>query len=272
MKTTVKSSRPPARKRWGQHFLADPNLIRKVVAAIDPQPEDTFLEIGPGHGELTLPLAARAGLVVAVEVDPRLVEQLRQVAPSNVTIIQDDILEVDLDALLPAGSRVYGSLPYNITSPILFRLLEHRRRWRDAHFVVQKEFAERMTASPGGKVYGRLSVMVQAFAAGRRCFNLPAAVFRPRPKVDSVLIHIRPEEEHGAIADTEMFAKVVRLAFGQRRKKLSNALKRLPVHDILKDMAMGDLRAERMAVSDYIRLANRLVDEDRCSSDTVRWD
>ena len=271
-KDSVRNLWPHPRRRWGQHFLADPNLIRKVVATIDPGPEDTFLEIGPGHGELTLPLAARAGLVTAVEIDPLLVEQLRQVAPSNVTIIQDDILEVDLDALLPAGSRVYGSLPYNITSPILFRLLEHRRRWRDAHFIVQKEFAERMTASPGGKVYGRLSVMVQAFAAGRRCFNLPAAVFRPRPKVDSVLIHIRPEEEHGAISDEQLFAQVVRLAFGQRRKKLSNALKTLPVQDILQDMGVGDLRAEKLAVSDYIRLANRLLDEAQRGSDPVRWD
>lgn len=263
---------PPARKRWGQHFLADPNLIRKVVVTIDPGPEDTFLEIGPGHGELTLPLAARASSVAAVEVDPRLAGPLRGMVPPNVTIVQDDILEVDLDALLLAGSRVYGSLPYNITSPILFRLLEYRGRWRDAHFIVQKEFAERMTASPGGKVYGRLSVMVQALATVRRCFNLPAAVFRPRPKVDSVLIHIRPEEAHGTIVDGELFARVVRLAFGQRRKKLANALKTLPVKDILQDMGLGDLRAERLTVSDYVRLANRLLDEWRRGSDTVRWD
>ena len=270
-KDSVRNLWPHPRRRWGQHFLADPNLIRKVVATIDPGPEDTFLEIGPGHGELTLPLAARAGLVVAVEVDPRLVEQLRQVAPSNVTIIQDDILEVDFDALLPPGSRVYGSLPYNITSPILFRLLEHRQ-WRDAHFIMQKEVAERMTASPGGKVYGRLSVMVQAFAAGRRCFNLPAAVFRPRPRVESTLIRLQPRQEHGAVSDEQLFAQVVRLAFGQRRKKLSNALKTLPIQDILQDMGVGDLRAEKLAVSDYIRLANRLLDEWRRSSDPVRWD
>ncbi len=262
MEARIKSSsRPPARKRWGQHFLADPNLIRKVVATIDPRPEEHFLEIGPGHGELTLPLAERAGSVTAVEIDPLLVEPLRAMVPPNVTIIHGDILEVDLDDILPAGSRVYGSLPYNITSPLLFRLLDHRRRWRDAHFIVQQEVARRMTASPVGKVYGRLSVMVQALAAAERCFDLPATVFRPRPKVDSTLIQLVPAQTHGVITDEELFARVVRLAFGQRRKKLSNALKTLPVKDILNEMGLAELRAEKVAVADYIRLANRLLNE-----------
>ncbi|UCH62695.1 MAG: 16S rRNA (adenine(1518)-N(6)/adenine(1519)-N(6))-dimethyltransferase RsmA [Fidelibacterota bacterium] len=256
-------SRPPARKRWGQHFLTDPNLIRKVVATIDPQPEDVFLEIGPGHGELTLPLSKRAGSLTAVEIDPLLVEPLRALVPPNVTIIHSDILEADFEALLPLGSRVYGSLPYNITSPLIFRLLEHRGRWLDAHFIIQKEVAERLTAAPGGKVYGRLSVMVQAYCAVRRCFKLSAAVFRPRPKVDSTLVHLEPQQGHGTIADEELFARVVRLAFGQRRKKLANALKRLPVQDILTDLSLAELRAEKVAVDDYIRFTNRLSDENR---------
>ncbi|MFB0516699.1 MAG: 16S rRNA (adenine(1518)-N(6)/adenine(1519)-N(6))-dimethyltransferase RsmA [Candidatus Neomarinimicrobiota bacterium] len=250
---------PRPRRRWGQHFLVDPNLIRKVVATIDPQPEDTFLEIGPGHGELTLPLAERAGSVTAVEIDPLLVEPLRALAPSNVTIIQDDILEVDLEELLPTGSRVYGSLPYNITSPLLFRLLEHRGRWRDAHFIVQKEVAERMTAAPGGKVYGRLSVMVQAQASVRRCFNLPASVFRPRPRVDSTLVRLEPQQEHGAIADEELFAQVVRLAFGQRRKKLANALKSLEAGELLAELGLADLRAEEVAVAGYLEIVRELL-------------
>ncbi len=261
MKPTAKSSHPPARKRWGQNFLVDPNIIRKVVATIDPRPRDRFLEIGPGHGELTLPLAEAAGSVTAVEIDPLLVGPLRGIMPSNVTIIQGDILGVGFESLLPPRSRVYGSLPFNITSPLLFRLLEHRGRWRDAHLIVQKEVAERMAAAPGGKVYGRLSVMVQALATVRRCFDLPAAVFRPRPKVDSTLIHIIPEEAHGTIVDGELFAQVVRLAFGQRRKKLSNALKNLPVQDILSDMGLAELRAEKVAVCDYIQLSNRLSNE-----------
>ncbi len=255
------SSRPPARKRWGQHFLADPNIIRKVVATVDPGPEDVFLEIGPGHGELTLPLAEAAGSVTAVEIDPLLVEALQATAPPNVTILRGDILKTDFAEVIPAGCRIYGSLPYNITSPLIFRLLEYRQRWREAHFIVQKEVAGRMTASPGGKVYGRLSVMVQALATVRRCFDLPATIFRPRPKVDSTLIRLEPAEAHGAIADRRLFARVVRLAFGQRRKKLSNALKTLPVQDILHEMGLAQLRAEKVAVADYILLSNRLSNE-----------
>ncbi len=198
----------------------------------------------------------------AVEIDPLLVEPLRGIMPSNVTIIQGDILDVDLEKLLPAESRIYGSLPYNITSPLIFRLLEYRGRWRDAHFIVQKEVAERMTATPGGKVYGRLSVMLQAYATVRRCFDLPAAVFRPRPKVDSTLIHIIPEEAHGTIVDGELFAQVVRRAFGQRRKKLANALKTLPGGpETVTELGWGDLRAERLAVSEYMELTRRLAEK-----------
>ena len=129
-----------------------------------------------------------------------------------------------------------------------------------------------MAAAPGGKVYGRLSVMVQAYTAVRRCFNLPTTVFRPRPRVESTLIRLQPRQEHGAISDEQLFAQVVRLAFGQRRKKLSNALKTVPVEDILVDMGLGDLWAERVSVADYINLSNRLADDGRCGGDTVRWD
>ena len=254
-------ARPPwprPRKRWGQNFLVDPNLIRKIVAAIGPEPEDHFLEIGPGHGELTLPLASAAGRVTAVDIDPLLVGPLGQLVPGNVTVIQDDILAVDLAAILPGGSRLYGSLPFNITSPLIFRLLRHRARWRDAHFLVQKEVADRIAARPGNKIYGRLTVMVQAFTAVEHCFDLPAEAFRPTPAVDSALIRLVPGEVQGVIADEGQFAQLVRLAFGQRRKKLSNALKVLQAGDLLAELGLGDLRAERLAVADYVRLAKGL--------------
>ncbi|UCD38522.1 MAG: 16S rRNA (adenine(1518)-N(6)/adenine(1519)-N(6))-dimethyltransferase RsmA [Fidelibacterota bacterium] len=251
--------RPPARKRWGQNFLTDPNLIRKIVATIDPQPDDSFLEIGPGHGELTIPLAQQAGRVTAVDIDPLLVEPLRQAVPPNVTVIQDDILKVNLPAVLPVGCRIYGSLPYNITSPILFRLLEQRSRWRDAHFIVQREVADRMAAAPGSKVYGRLSVMVQAFTKVSKCFDLPPTVFRPRPKVSSALVHLEPAEQHGTIEDEELFARVVRRAFGQRRKKLANALKPLEAGELLAELGLADLRAEEVVVDGYLEIVRRLV-------------
>ena len=254
-----KSVSPPARKRWGQTFLIDPNMIRKIVDTIDPRPDDRFLEIGPGHGELTLPLAERARAVTAVDIDPWLVDDLKKLVPANVSIIQGDILDADLAHLLPAGSRVYGSLPYYISSPIIFRLLDHRRLWRDAHFILQKEVGQRLIAGPGSKVYGRLSVMVQAFARVEPFFDLPPTVFRPEPKVDSTLLSLRPLSETGTIADHRLFTQVVRLAFGQRRKKLSNALKALDAGELLAEMGLADLRAERVSVPDYIRLANRLA-------------
>ncbi len=250
---------PRPRKRWGQNFLTDPNLIRKIIVTIAPGPDDHFLEIGPGHGELTLPLAEAAGTVTAVDIDPWLVGPLEELVPANVTVIQDDILKVDLDGLLREGSRLYGSLPFNITSPLVFRLLRHRERWRDAHFVVQKEVAARMAAAPGSKIYGRLSVMVQAFTAVRTCFELPAAAFRPEPAVDSALIVLSPGDGHGTLVDEDRFGHVVRLAFGQRRKKLTNALKPLQAGELLEELGFGDLRAERLAVADYVELSNRLV-------------
>ncbi len=250
---------PRPRKRWGQNFLTDPNLIRKIIATISPGPDDHFLEIGPGHGELTVPLAEAAGSVTAVDIDPWLVGPLAELVPANVTVIQDDILKVDLDGLLTAGCRLYGSLPFHITSQLVFRLLGHRERWRDAHFVVQKEVAARMAAGPGSKAYGRLSVMVQAFTAVRTCFELPATAFRPEPAVDSALIVLSPGDGHGTIGDEDRFGQVVRLAFGQRRKKMSNALKPLQAGELLEELGFDDLRAERLAVSDYVELSNRLV-------------
>ncbi len=256
--TAHNRDRPPARKRWGQNFLADPNYIRKIVGAIDPRPEDHFLEIGPGHGELTFPLAERCAAVTAIDIDPLLVADLREEAPANVTIIEGDVLAADVGPLLPDGSRVYGSLPYYIASKILFRLLDQRQKWRDGYFIVQREVAERMAASPGGRDYGRLSVMLQAFCAVERLFVLPPTVFRPEPQVDSALVRLTPGTLGPAIADEDLFATVVRAAFGQRRKKLSNALKSLEAGELLEELGLADLRAERVAVGDYIALANLL--------------
>jgi 16S rRNA (adenine1518-N6/adenine1519-N6)-dimethyltransferase len=198
-----------------------------------------------------------------VDIDPLLVEPLREQVPDNVTVIQGDVLKIDLAVVLPAGCRIYGSLPYNITSPILFRLLEQRGRWWDAHFIVQREVAERMAASPGSKVYGRLSVMVQAFTAVRKCFDLPPDVFRPRPKVASALIRLEPAEQHGSIKDEELFAQAVRLAFGQRRKKLTNALKELKIGGLLEELGLAYLRAEQVPVAEYIKLADMILNR-RC--------
>ncbi len=251
---------PPARKRWGQNFLVDGNYISKIIAAIGPGADEHFLEIGPGHGELTIPLARQADSVTAIDIDPWLVEDLREQAPGNVTIIEGDVLEADVEALLPEGVRVYGSLPYYITSQILFRLIDHRHRWQDGHFMVQKEVARRMVARPGRKDYGRLTVMLQAYCDVTSRFNLPPTVFRPMPKVDSSLIAVVPRAETG-LDDEKVFSRVVRLAFGQRRKKLSNALKVLEAGDLLAEMGLADLRADAVSVEAFIELANRYAEK-----------
>lgn len=249
--------RPPVRKRWGQHFLTDPNTIGRIVAQVNPSPGDNFLEIGPGHGELTIPLAETGATVTAVDIDPLLLDELRLRVPTNVTLQQGDILKADLGVLLADGARVYGSLPYNISSQIIFKLLEHRRRWTDGHFVVQKEVAQRMAAGPGSKTYGRLSVMLQAFAGVQTVFNLPPTVFRPRPKVDSTLVRIVPGAPVIGIADPRRFEVLVRAAFSQRRKKLSNALKSLEAADAIMELGLADLRAEQISVEAFIELSNR---------------
>ncbi len=256
--TAHNRDRPPARKRWGQNFLADPNYIRKIIASIDPRPEDYFLEIGPGHGELTFPLAERCAAVTAIDIDPLLVANLREDAPANVTIIEGDVLAADLGPLLPDGSRVYGSLPYYIASKILFRLLDQRQKWHDGYFIVQREVGERMAAGPGGRDYGRLSVMLQAYCTVERLFILPPTVFRPEPQVESALLRLVPREPEPALADEDLFATVVRAAFGQRRKKLSNALKSLEVGELLEELRLADLRAEKVAVADYLKIVRKL--------------
>lgn len=253
-----KLDRPPARKRWGQNFLVDNNMVDRIVRAVNPQQNDHFIEIGPGHGELTRPLAESGARITAVDIDPLLIDDLRASLPVNVTIIHGDILDANLPELLGEGARIYGSLPYNITSPIIFNLLKERHRWTDAHFIMQKEVGERMGAIHGSKVYGRLSVMVQALAEVERCFVIPPTVFQPQPKVDSVLMRIIPKLESG-ITDPRLFETVVRLAFGQRRKKLSNALKSLDQTELLQTHGLNDLRAERVSVEQYVSLANEIA-------------
>jgi 16S rRNA (adenine1518-N6/adenine1519-N6)-dimethyltransferase len=250
------SQLPPPRKSWGQNFIFDPNMIDKIIRTMELRADDVFLEIGPGRGELTFPLAEQVASVIAVELDPQLVEYLKEMVPTNVQIVHADILDLKPDEHLPGIFRLYGSLPYYITTPILFRMLEFRGSWTDAHFIIQREVAERMAAAPGGKEYGRLSVMLQACADIRKCFDIPAAVFRPKPKVDSTLVQLVPGENHGHIEDDDLFATVVRLAFGQRRKKLSNALKSLEAGDVLVDLGLADVRAEEVSVADFIRLSS----------------
>ena len=253
----------PAKKHLGQHFLHERGIIGKIVLAVDPQPGDRLVEIGPGQGAITFPLLDRHHALTVIEFDRDLIAPLTAAARAHgeLTVIHRDVLEVDFTALAAEGDgqiRLVGNLPYNLSSPILFHALDHAAAIRDMHFMLQKEVVDRMAAAPGSKVYGRLSVMLQAYCAVTALFKVPPGAFRPPPKVDSAVVRLvpRPPERIG-IVDARCFAQVVRAAFGQRRKTLRNALQ--GVADSVQIEAAQlrpDARAEQIDVPGFVRLAN----------------
>jgi 16S rRNA (adenine1518-N6/adenine1519-N6)-dimethyltransferase len=251
------------KKALGQHFLHDRSVVTKIIAALNPQPGERIVEIGPGAGALTFPLLERHGELTAIEFDRDLIEPLRaEGGPRGLRVIPADVLTVDFRALADgAPLRVVGNLPYNISSPILFHLLDQADAIRDMHFMLQKEVVDRMAAPPGSKVYGRLSVMLQASCRVTPLFMVPPGAFRPPPKVDSAVVRLlpKPPAEIG-IDDPVLFAQVVKHAFAQRRKTLRNALS--AIADEARIRAAGidpGARAETIAVPAYIALANLLA-------------
>ena len=216
---------PFTRKRFGQHFL-EPVWADKVVAAIAPSPEDVFLEIGPGAGALTLRLAPRVKHLTAIEIDRDLIAQLQPRLPPNVTLINANFLQQSAISNLQSPIRVAGNLPYNVSSPILFKLLELQTEHpiTDATLMLQKEVADRIVAAPGSADYGVLSVLVQWKAAVTHLLTLPPGAFRPPPKVRSALIRLAFRRAEVTLADPAGFQQLVRSVFTQRRKTLSNAL------------------------------------------------
>ncbi len=254
-----------AKKHLGQNFLHDRGVVDKIVLAINPQPGDCIIEIGPGQGALTFPLLDRHGALTAIEFDRDLLQPLAAAAQAHgaLTLIPADVLSVDFTALAGHGPdqgklRLVGNLPYNLSSPILFHALDHAAAVRDMHFMLQKEVVERMAAGPGSKVYGRLSVTLQAYCAVTPLFTVAPGAFRPAPKVDSAVVRLVPRApETIGIDNPRRFAEVVRAAFGQRRKTLRNALD--GVIDSATMLVAGvrpEARAEQLAVADFIRLAN----------------
>jgi 16S rRNA (adenine1518-N6/adenine1519-N6)-dimethyltransferase len=257
-----------AKKRFGQNFLHDPQVIARIVRAIHPQPDDILVEIGPGLGALTGPLLEKlsswAGQLHVVELDrdviPHLLANVGDAA-SGLQITMADALTVDYRRFAAPGKRLrlVGNLPYNISTPILFHLLEQADAITDLHFMLQKEVVERMCAGPGDDDYGRLSVALAARCEVAHLFNVGPGAFRPAPKVDSAIVRIRPRTPDYAIDDFAMFDRVVALAFSQRRKTLSNALKSIADADTLRAAGLDPtLRAERLHARDYARLANLL--------------
>jgi 16S rRNA (adenine1518-N6/adenine1519-N6)-dimethyltransferase len=218
-----------ARKRFGQHFL-EPAWVAKLVAAITPHPEETFLEIGPGRGALTRVLASKVARLVAVEIDRDLAAALPALVPPHVRVVDGNFLDTDIIALLAAERlpvRVAGNLPYNVATPILAKLLEAAdagRRLADATLMLQKEVAERVVAGPGSPDYGPLAVAVALDADAEIVLTLPPGAFRPPPKVTSAVVRLRFRPPPVDVGDRLVFARLVRGAFQQRRKTLLNAL------------------------------------------------
>ena len=277
-----------ARKRFGQHFL-EPAWVDKVVRAIAPQADETFLEIGPGHGALTRPLAARAKAVIAYEVDRDLAAELRETAAENVTVIEGDFLTLGTDdAGLPTGTaglrtgdsrlkvggriRAAGNLPYNVASPIMFKLAEFYGAGlpiADATVMLQREVADRLIAKPGTRECGVLSALLQHVADVDMILKLPAGAFRPAPKVLSALVRLRFHPPDPPVKDPAVFAGIVQAVFTRRRKTLSNALLayrspssvqsggRVSPARALEDAGLdGQRRPGTLTVAEFARLAD----------------
>ena len=250
-------------RRLGQHFLR-PASVERLIAAIDPRTDQRFLEIGPGGGALTVPLAARAQHVTAVELDGRLADALERRALPNLTVVRGDALEVDLEPLAPPGTRLAGNLPYFISSPLLRRFLALRGRIADAHLMLQEEVARRIASPPGSKEYGILSVFYALWADVEIVLRFPPAAFQPPPKVHSAVIRVRFRAEPAvALKDPAAFETLVVTAFTQRRRTLENNLR--DSYPNLKDHLRllnieGSRRAETLSVVEFGRLSNALGD------------
>mgnify|MGYP001335824013 CR=1 FL=1 len=250
------------RKRFGQNFLKNPHVVEHIIALIAPKKLDHVVEIGPGLGALTsllLPLVAKLD---AIEIDRDLIPQLHQHCDKlgNLRIHEADALQFDFAQL--AGDekiRLVGNLPYNISTPLLFHVLEYRQVIQDMHFMLQKEVVDRMVAQPGNKQYGRLSVMVQYYCRVEKLIKVKPSAFFPPPKVDSAIVRLVPNAQTSA-KDDKQLSMMVKRAFQQRRKTLANNLKGLITADQLLSIDIDPKRRpEQLSVNDYVKISNELV-------------
>jgi 16S rRNA (adenine1518-N6/adenine1519-N6)-dimethyltransferase len=265
---------PPARKRLGQHFLTDRRALERIVDALDPHAGETIVEIGPGRGAMTDLLVTRAERLVAVEVDALLVPVLRDryAGAPHVTIVEGDVLEQSLPALVTGPWALVGNVPYYITTPIIFQALRAPRPSRMV-FLVQKEVAERVAAPPGDDAYGALSVNVQALATAELVARIPAGAFRPRPKVDSAILRITPRPDPIVSADEEgPFSRLVQAIFGQRRKQMRRVVRVLygvAAEQAEQSLAQCDIpvdaRPETLAPPAFARLLRAMGGEPRAA-------
>lgn len=246
------------RKRFGQHFLADASVIDNIVEAIDPRPGQALVEIGPGLGAMTDPLVTRSKHLTVVELDRDLAARLRK--RPELTVVESDVLKVDFSALAKAAGqklRVVGNLPYNISTPILFHLLESVEHVLDQHFMLQKEVVDRMAAAPGNKDFGRLSVMLQWRYAIESVLEVPPEAFDPPPRVDSAVVRMVPLPSPDGL-DATLLGELVTVAFSQRRKLLRHTLGRWLTERGFSGDFDTQRRAEEVPVAEYLTLARAL--------------
>lgn len=261
-----------ARKRFGQNFLHDNNVIQNIVAAIYPQKDQFLLEIGPGLGALTEPVAEQVDHLTVVELDRDLAERLRHhpFLHHKITVIENDAMQFDFgefyrqENLAEKGQklRVFGNLPYNISTPLMFHLFKYHDIIQDMHFMLQKEVVKRLCAAPNSKSYGRLTIMAQYFCQVMPVLEVPPAAFKPAPKVDSAVVRLIPHQvlPH-PVKDLYWLNRVCSQAFNQRRKTLRNALSTLFSAESLTALGVDlNARAENLSIADYARLANWLTD------------
>jgi 16S rRNA (adenine1518-N6/adenine1519-N6)-dimethyltransferase len=257
------------KKRFGQNFLQDENILNNIVKEINPQPDDAIIEIGPGYGALTQKLISATKNLIAVEIDNELTKSLKERFP-QLQLINQDFLETDLSKLSSQEKkfRVVGNIPYNITSPILFKLIENNRLIKDAVFMVQLEVAKRMTADRGVKDYGILAVVLKYYTDTELCFKISPNVFFPKPKVFSALVHIQFKALQNTEEEQKLFIQIVKAAFGNRRKILKNSFSNSIFNEIDFSNSGIDLslRAENLDVEDYMKLTKYVLN---VSSDSI---
>jgi 16S rRNA (adenine1518-N6/adenine1519-N6)-dimethyltransferase len=251
----------PVRKRFGQHFLHDPGIIGRIINAVAPQPGQRIVEVGPGRGALTWGLLARAKRLETVEIDRDLAQTLLadRRARDGLTVHVQNVLDTDFSQLRGDGEplRIVGNLPYNISTPLMFRLLDQRTAIADMHFMLQKEVVDRMASEAGGKEYGRLTVMLAAYAEVEHLFDVGPGAFQPRPKVWSAIVRLRPSPQpRFEIGSDKTLRAIVSAAFSHRRKTLRNGLKGLlSAEDIETCGIDSGLRPETLAPAQFGRLA-----------------
>ena len=249
-----------AKKKFGQNFLKDAAIIHAIIQSINPLPNDLLIEIGPGLGALTKLLLEKTNRLLAIELDRDIVSWMEnEYSKKNITIFNEDVLNFNFNQF-DQKIRIVGNLPYNISTPILFKCIDNILIIKDLHFMLQKEVVDRMVAIPSSPEYGRLSIMLQYYFAMEHLLDVPKESFEPEPKVESSFVRLIPYEEYPFIANNiEQFARIVKEAFSQRRKTIRNTLKSfISENDFEKIGINPQLRAENLSVSDFVRISNYL--------------